>query len=186
MGKDKGTLLFNGKTLLQHILDTLPPLDEIVLVLRDEKQHQAYQGILKTFKGNLKVTLDRERDQGPLVGILSGLLILESDRALVIPCDSPGVNPQFVEDMLNYDLEGYDALVPRWSDGRTEPLHSVYHKARTLPAIEKLIHRGVRDVKSIFNQLPVLYLDAESLDPGGNTFFNLNRPQDVEDLKKRE
>jgi molybdopterin-guanine dinucleotide biosynthesis protein A len=182
MGRDKGTLVFKGKPLLLHILDSLPPLDEIVLVFRDQKQYQGYKQILSTFKGNLKVTYDYEVDQGPLVGILSGLLVLESDRALIIPCDSPRIHPSFVKHMLEHPLDGYQALVPRWSDGRTEPLHAIYHKAETIPVIEKLTLRGVRDVKSIFNHLKVLYLDAESLDPEGNTFFNLNRPQDVEDL----
>lgn len=186
MGRDKGNLVFKGKPLLQHILDSLPPLDEVVLVLRDEKQSQAYHQILDTFNGNLKVTFDRERDQGPLVGILSGLLVLESDRALIIPCDSPRINPSFVKHMLEQPLDGYQALVPRWSDGRTEPLHAVYYKAETILVIEKLLKIGVRDVKSLFNHLSVLYLDAESLDPGGDTFFNLNRPQDMEDLKKTE
>ncbi len=186
MGKDKGTLFFHGQTLLQRVLNSLPPLDEIILVLRDEKQEQAYQQILRDFKGELRVVLDRERDQGPLLGILSGLEALKSDHALIIPCDSPCISPHFVEEMLEHPLEDYQALVPRWSDGRTEPLHAVYSKEDVLPVIEKIIQQGRRDVQSIFNQLKVLYLDAESLDPGGNTFLNLNRLQDVEVLEKKK
>jgi molybdopterin-guanine dinucleotide biosynthesis protein A len=41
----------------------------------------------------------------------------------------------------------------------------------------------VRDVKSLFDHLQVLYLDADALDPQGIIFSNLNRPQDLEDMK---
>jgi len=184
MGKDKGILFFKGKPLLLHVLQSLPPLDEIILVLRDEEQFESYQEILSSFRRKVKVSFDLEKDQGPLVGILTGLSSLESEKALLIPCDSPRINPQFVEKMLEHPLEGYDALVPRWANGQSEPLHAVYLKSRTLPVVELLLQKGLRDVKSLFKHLEVLYLDAESLDPQGDTFFNLNRPQDLEDLKK--
>ncbi len=183
IGKDKGTLIFNGKPLIQHIVNSLPPLDEIILVLRDEKQYQTYQEVISPYKGKVKVVFDREKDQGPLVGILAGLSSAESDRALLIPCDSPGINPRYVKDMLDHPWEGCDALVPRWPDGRLEPLHAVYSKTKTIPIIEELLKSGVRDVKSIFNHLQVCYLDAESLDNSGDIFFNLNRLQDLEKLK---
>lgn len=185
MGRDKGLLLFEGRPLLLHILQSLPPLDEIILVLRDEEQFGSYQEILSSFKGKVKVSFDRERDQGPLVGLLTGLSALESEKALTIPCDSPRISPPFVKHMLEYPLEGYDALVPCWANGQSEPLHAVYSKRRTVPVIELLLKQGVRDVKSLFQHLEVLYLEAESLDPRGDTFFNLNLPQDVEDLEKR-
>ena len=185
MGRDKGLLIFEGRPLLLHILQSLPPLDEIIVVLRDEEQFGSYQEILSSFKGKVKVSFDRERDQGPLVGILTGLSALESEKALIIPCDSPHISPPFVEYMLEHPLEGYDALVPRWANGQSEPLHAVYSKRRTIPVIELLLKQGVRDVKSLFQHLEVLYLEAESLDPRGDTFFNLNLPQDVEDLEKR-
>jgi molybdenum cofactor guanylyltransferase len=180
MGKDKGTLIFNGQPLIQKVLNSLPPLDEIILVLRDEKQYQSYQEILSSYERKVKVTFDHEKDQGPLVGILAGLSSLESDRALLIPCDSPGITPGYVEGMLDRPLEGCDALAPRWPDGRIEPLHAVYRKTKTIPTIEKLLKSGVRDVKSIFNHLRVCYLDAESVNNSGGIFFNLNRPQDLE------
>ena len=184
MGKDKGTLFFKGQPLIQQVLNSLPPLDEIILVLRDEKQYQTYQEIIGPYLGKLKVAFDREKDQGPLVGMLAGLSSIESDKALIIPCDSPGINPRYVENMLNYPLKGYDALVPRWPDGRLEPLHAVYSKNKTILIIEELLKSGVRDVKSIFLQMKVCYLDAETLANGGDIFFNLNRPQDLENLKK--
>lgn len=184
MGKDKGTLILEDQPLLLHVLESLPPTDEIILVLRDQKQYQDYKQILSTFK-EVKVSLDREIDQGPLVGILTGLSTSESNKSLIIPCDSPLISATFVESMLEHPLEGYAALVPRWPNGQTEPLHAVYHKSKTLPVIEKLLKKGVRNVNALFNHLPVLYLEAESLDPGGDTFFNLNRPQDLENLKNR-
>jgi molybdopterin-guanine dinucleotide biosynthesis protein A len=48
MGKDKGSLVLNGKPMLMHVLDTIKGIvDEIVLVLRDQEQIDRYKPILK-------------------------------------------------------------------------------------------------------------------------------------------
>lgn len=185
MGQDKGILIYEDKPLLLHTLEAVyPSVDEIILVLRDQKQLESYSLLLNFFKekssfeGELRVCLDLKKDQGPLVGILTGLSTLKSNCALVVPCDSPRIKSAFIENMLKFDLGDQGALVPRWPDGRVEPLHAIYCKDQALPVLETLLKSKVRDVKSLLKKLNVLYVDAEFMD--AEVFMNLNRPGDLE------
>ncbi len=70
-------------------------------------------------KTKLKICTDILKDQGPLAGILTGLKNIKSDKAMVIPCDSPFVTEFFVNKMFTYSEEAnFDAFVPKWSNGK--------------------------------------------------------------------
>ena len=48
---------------------------------------------------------------------------------MVIPCDSPFISEVFVNRMFELSEDSnFDAYVPKWSDGKLEPLHSIYKK----------------------------------------------------------
>jgi molybdenum cofactor guanylyltransferase len=186
MGQDKGSMLFNNKPMILHLLKTVKNVaDEILLVLRDEKQVDNYREILDDLEADLKTESDLKivtdifKDQGPLIGILTGLSNISSDKALILPCDSPNVSESFIYKMFKLaEDQRFAAVVPRWSDGRVEPLHSVYRK-ENIKIIEKLIEKRIRDVKSLLTNLEVRYIDAEALDKTGATFQNVNRPENV-------
>ncbi|MGZ7115945.1 MAG: molybdenum cofactor guanylyltransferase [Methanobacterium sp.] len=177
MGKDKGSLLFKGKPMILHVYDEVKEIaDEIIIVLRDFEQVNNYSKILKTEKNTVIVT-DESKDQGPLVGIFSGLSNIKSDKAQVLPCDSPYISKKFILKMFKF-IEGsdFDAVVPIWNDGHIEPLHSIYKKD-SLNTMEKLINHGIRDVNSLVNSLNVKFIDAKQLDP--QSFTNVNTIKDL-------
>jgi molybdopterin-guanine dinucleotide biosynthesis protein A len=184
MGQDKGSMSFHGKPMIIHVIETLTHVaDEIVLVLRDKNQADEYKKFLKDLKLteniNFKICTDILKDQGPLAGILTGFQHIVSNKAMVLPCDSPFVSEFFVKKM--FELSGYsdfDAFVPKWSDGRLEPLHSIYKK-NSQPVIRKLLEEDILDVKSFITKLDVKFIDVESLDPTGRSFFNINQMKDI-------
>jgi molybdenum cofactor guanylyltransferase len=188
MGQDKGTYRIDGKPMIIHVIETLAQFaDEIVIVLRDENQVDDYKQLLNGLTSNnktkLKICTDIFKDQGPLAGILTGLEKIKSDKAMVIPCDSPFVTDFFVNKMFSFSEEGdFEAFVPKWSNGDLEPLHSIYKKDLQ-PVIQKLLYKHIRDVKSLIDKLKVKYIDAESLDVTGRSFVNINRADDVSKFK---
>ena len=188
MSQDKGSLSLYGKPMIVHVVENLVLIaNEIVLVLRDENQVDDYRKLLKqltlTNKTKLKICTDLLKDQGPLAGILIGLKHVESDRAMVIPCDSPFVSELFVNKMFLYSKESnFDVFVPKWSNGELEPLHSIYKKDLQ-PLIQKLLEEHTRDVKSFIRKLNVKYIDAESLDGSGRNFSNINSAEDISKFK---
>ena len=158
--------------------------DEIVIVLRDKNQADDYNKIFDQLQSNrskIHIFTDIFKDKGPLAGILTGLENIKSDKAMVVPCDSPFVSEYFVNKIFKYSNEpNFDAFVPKWPDGKLEPLHSIYKK-ELKSNILKLLKEDIRDVKSLLIELNVKYIDVVSLDDTGRNFFNINRMDDISD-----
>ncbi|MEN6552138.1 MAG: molybdenum cofactor guanylyltransferase [Methanobacterium sp.] len=183
MGKDKGSLVLNGKPMLMHVLDTIKDIvDEIVLVLRDQEQIDRYKPILKDIDMSIKIVTDETKDQGPLVGILTGLSYINSEYAQILPCDSPFISKSFVLKM--FEIAGakkFDAVVPIWDDGHIEPLHSIYKKD-VVDIGKNLVKNEQYNVKSLIDNLNVKYIDVEELDESTMSFRNLNTIRDFESI----
>ena len=184
MGQDKGSMTLHGKPMIIHVIETLTHIaDEIVLVLKDKNQANEYKKFLKDLNLkediNFKICTDILKDKGPLAGILTGFQYINSNKAMVLPCDSPFISDFFVKTMfeLSEDLN-FDAFVPMWSDGKLEPLHSIYKK-NSEPIIRKLLEENILDIKSFITQLNVKFIDVESLDPTNRSFFNINQMKDI-------
>ena len=185
MGQDKGSMNLNGKPMIIHVIKNLIAIaDEIIVVLSDKNQVDDYNKIFEGLKSNrskLHISTDIFEDKGPLAGILAGLEKVKSDKAMVVPCDSPFVSEYFVNKIFQYSSEPeFDAFVPRWPDGKLEPLHSIYKKDLK-SNILKLLNEDIRDVKSLIRELNVKYIDVNSLDNTGKSFFNINRIDDIPD-----
>jgi molybdenum cofactor guanylyltransferase len=180
MGEDKGSLVLNGKPMIIHVLDAIKDIaDEIVLVLRDHDQIDNYKSFLKDENVPIKIVTDEIKDQGPLVGILTGLSQIDSEYAQILPCDSPFISKEFVLKMFEI-AEGkkFDAIVPIWDDGHIEPLHSIY-KRDIISIIRDLIKKEKHDVKSLIENLDVEYADVEDLDETTMNFQNINTINDL-------
>lgn len=175
MGKDKGSLILKGKPMILHVLDTISDIaDEIILVLRDKKQVESYKKLLNKDYGHLDIVTDKYKDQGPLIGILTGLSAIKSDYAQILPCDSPFISQEFVLNMFKaIENNKYDAVVPVWEDGHVEPLHSIYKKTVS-DTISKLIEEGKMDVKSLIMNINARYVDTKELDTTTKSFQNIN------------
>jgi len=187
MGQDKGLMTLDGDPLIIRSLKIVEKLsDEIILVLRDKKQLELYQKCVNDFKSkidnpnpNIKLVMDIEIDQGPLLGLYTGLSQIKSEGALVLPCDSPFISPYFVNKMFELkEANKTCVLVPMWPDGSTEPLHSYYCKG-SIPVIQKQLENGYRHVKSLLDKTDVAFIDVGMLDPEKRSFINLNRPEDI-------
>ncbi len=180
MGKDKGSLILNNKPMICHVLDTIKDAaDEIIVVLRDHEQIKKYKPILKD--ESVKIVTDELKDQGPLVGILTGLSQINSEYAQILPCDSPFISKEFILKMSDIAKGNeFDAIVPIWDDGHIEPLHSIYKK-NVVDVIRDLIKNKKRNVKSLIDHLNTKYVDVGELDESTMSFRNLNMIKDFED-----
>lgn len=175
MGKDKGSLVLDGKPMILHVLDTVKGIaDEIVLVLRDQEQIDKYKSILNDADVSIKIVTDEIKDQGPLVGISTGLSYINSKYAQILPCDSPFISKSFILKMFEI-AEGkeFDAVVPIWDDGHIEPLHSIYKKD-VIDIARDLIKKEKRNVRSLIENLNVEYVDVGELDETTMSFQNIN------------
>ncbi len=184
MGQDKGAMIFNNEpmiiTVLKNVLDYV---DDLVLVLRNQEQLELYSNILKEYLDHssspFKLVVDDIQNQGPLMGIKVGLDNIENDYSLILPCDSPFVNTDFIINIFNKKENNVcDAVIPCWDNGNIEPLHAIYCK-KSKDLIEDLLANGIHDVKSLILKLNVTFIKTNILDYSLNTYKNLNKPEDV-------
>lgn len=188
MGQDKGAMPFEDEPMILRVLKNINGhVDEVLIILRDNTQLEEYKNILKEnyisdfFKFDLKFFIDEIKGQGPLVGIMVGLSHINSDYALVLPCDAPYVSGIFIDSIFNElgaENQKYDAVVPMWENKNLEPLHSIY-SAKTKEIIKQMILNDQRDVKSLIKQINSLFVPAKTLDPSLKSFKNFNRPEDI-------
>lgn len=183
-GQDKCLRNLVGKTLVTHVLDRVATVaDEIVVVAGSTTQ----QSVLSKAVGQkARVIVDSYGNHSPLIGALTGLENVAADYALLLPCDAAFVSRDIVELLLEL-CEGKSAAIPRWPDGKIEPLQAAYNAKLAKEAAQTAYHQGKRDMIGMIGCLRnIRYISTlvlQQYDEKLATFFNINT---VEDWKRAE
>nr|HET6901585.1 molybdenum cofactor guanylyltransferase [Ktedonobacteraceae bacterium] len=125
MGKDKALLSLPGHeqiTFVDHLATLLATVGrEVLLVARDATSALDYVSL-----ANVRIVTDQVPDQGPLMGLYSGLSAMHpvATHALVVAVDMPFVQPALLSYLLTHLQQ---ELVP---GGSADP-HQDRHKAPT-------------------------------------------------------
>ncbi len=130
MGRDKATLPFAGRTLLEHVLARLSPcVAETIVVLRPEQT-------LPPLPPHVRLAYDEVRERGPLGGLCAGLKAARADALYATACDVPFLAPALVE--LLFERLGEADIAVAEAEGRLHPLAAVYRR-RVLPHVLALL-----------------------------------------------
>lgn len=175
MGTDKSFVPLLGKTLIEHVLDSVKGLGSENLIITNRPKGYAHLG--------LPMVTDIFRDHGPLGGMHAALHYAESPHVLIVACDMPWLNRSLLQHMISRREEA-DVIVPRW-DRFPEPLHAVYSR-QCLAHIENNLKEKKLKIVSFYSKVDVLFLDRAAIvtfDPSGRSFANINTPQDLSEAK---
>ena len=177
---NKSMAHIGDKKMIEHVLDNVSGIvDEVLVVAGDLVQREK----ISTVICGAGITHDSIIGYGPVAGILAGLQSAKGEYAMVVACDMPFVNPDVVDFLFSLAY-GYDAVVPKWSDGNIEPLHAIYKRNSTIKACESAIEKDDRRIISPLNALSrVRYVSIEKIkeiDPELKTFINVNTRGDLE------
>ncbi len=175
MGRDKAALPFGDETLLERVVRIVRSrVDEVWLVAREGQALPA--------PAELPVARDPAEGLGPLAGVIAGVRAMKAERAFVISCDSPLLEPGLVSRLLELS-RGHDAAIP-FVDGHYVPTTAVYAKS-ILPAAERLLARGELRPRLLVEEPGVRVIREEELtsaDPELHSFRDCDTPADYEDL----
>jgi len=176
MGSDKALLPLphnHAVTFVEHLAAMLPAqCSEVMLVVRDEEQAALYKHI------GLAIVTDDTPNMGPLMGLYSGLRMIQASHALVIAVDMPFILPEMVTFLLSQPLD--DSLLVPIVNAVPQVLLAVYPRS-LLPLIEERLHAGRRDPRSLLGVTSVRFIDETQLreiDPQLRSFVNVNTPED--------
>jgi len=175
-GGDKCLVPLGGRPLLEHVIDRLrPQVDGLLLNANGDPARFSAFG--------LPVVADPvEGFQGPLAGILAGLLWLREHAPDVRWMVSAATDTPFLPRDLVHCLyaavqrEGA-RLACAASGGRTHPVFGLWPVDIATELETALVDEGIRkiDVFTARYALSVVDWPIEPADP----FFNVNRPEDV-------
>ena len=179
-GQDKGVLELANKPLIKHVVDAVKPIvDEVIVVANSQERIAKYAEIVAA---DVRFTVDSGEQNGPLVGALTGFESAHGKYALLLPFDMPFVSREVVSLLFELCLNKA-AVVPRWPDGKVEPLHAVYQTNVALDAARRAVDEGKMDMQAVVERMRgvryVSTLVIHQLDPDFRTFFNINTPVDL-------
>lgn len=90
-GRDKGLINYQGKPLIQHVIDTVATQCDDILISanRNIKDYESY---------GYKVISDAsDHYLGPMAGIAATLAVCKNEQVLVVPCDMPFLPGNLIE-----------------------------------------------------------------------------------------
>lgn len=195
LGNKNKTFLKVGKTtILERVILRLKEasFDEIIIcggqTSADEISEYGGQSAAGGLIGDGRVTLinDIIPDQGPLVGLYSGLVASKTFYNFVVAGDMPLLSTNLIKYMKEKVQEA-DIVVPKTRKG-IEPLHAIYSKD-CLEVIKLKIEdkREKHSLCSIFSQLKIRYISEEEICQftlPEIAFFNINTSQELEKVNR--
>ena len=187
-GSDKALVDFSGKPLIAHVVAKLRELgDECIVSIGATRDPEHYRRVLPS--GTL-VIQDNVGFQGPLAGFVTALNKCRSSICFVGACDMPFIEPTIVEYLFSEGSQNSGA-VPRWRDGRLEPLHAVYDCNAARHAYGQVADERVLSMISLVDHIPgIRFVNVEQaiapLNPTLNTFRNLNTLRDLQEAERAQ
>ena len=185
MGQDKGSMIIQDKPMIKHILSTLNHhIDEAIIVLNDKSRVDRYSEFINSNDYSYQITFleDKIKNKGPLPGIMTGLGKINSNYALVLPCDSPYVSEKYIETIFSQIDVNYQAIVPYHDETNrlktSEPLHSIYKK-EIIADIEKLVNDDILHIKGLIEKIDTKFVLIDNKKIEKKELRNLNRPEDI-------
>ncbi|MFB6109334.1 MAG: molybdenum cofactor guanylyltransferase [Halodesulfurarchaeum sp.] len=171
-----------GRPLVRHVADRIEPhVDELVLNCR-ESQSGCIESALEGYPSPVIYAYDDREDAGPMYGMRRGLGATEADYAVVVACDMPFVDPDFVAALFEL-AAGREGAIPRYGEGDWyQPLQAVYRVGPMIEAIDAAIAEGIeRPIRPALQLDAVTVTDAELEELASErTFFNVNTREDLE------
>jgi len=170
-GVDKTLIEVGGRSLTERVVEVVAPLFGEVIVA---------SGVPGKFAGiaGVREVADRERDVGPLAGMLAGLDACRTEWAFVVAADMPCLSEPLILRVVAAAGPDVLAAAPR-HDRFREPLHAAYHRD-VIPVIERYLEDGQRSVNRLLDRIRVRWVDVADEDLA--CFKNVNRPDDLEGI----
>jgi len=142
MGTDKGLITHNNKTFIQHIIDTLKPLVNNIIIVSNNPEHDIFQSIRVN---------DLIENAGPLAGLYTGLHYSKTEKNLVLSCDIPLIKQAVLEKLILQTDEDIDVIQVQ-SNNKTMPLIALYKKQCLHKCLE-LLESGERSLRFLTKTL---------------------------------
>jgi molybdopterin-guanine dinucleotide biosynthesis protein A len=167
MGRDKGEIIYQGKTLLSVALNSLidAEADEIFVVGGDKPRDYP----------NKSITLlnDLFPNEGPLGGVITGLRSVKNEIAVILACDYLDTDGELVKECISF-IGNNSMVFPVYKNSRQFLFSAI--RTNVCSILEKHFANGVRSMHQA-----VAHISCETYEPSrpeklrsANTPYELN------------
>lgn len=170
-GADKGLMQWQGKTMIEHLIDQLQLTQDqfIISANRNISQYQQYTSQV--------IADDIDDFQGPLAGILSAMQHCHTDYLLCLPCDSPAPPENLQLNLWQCMQQQHKQAAVSHDGDRLQPLFSLMH-CQYEPLLNDFMQQGKRKVHEFIHLLDPAICDFSAQK---NAFTNFNCADDMQD-----
>ena len=171
-GQNKAYIRVGQKRILDRLYDVFSDLfDEIILVTNHPLQFLDW---------DLTIVTDIFSTRSSLTGIHAGLFHMQNPFAFFSACDTPFLQKELVEFLVEQIENNTDIIMPQTAAG-FEPLCAIYSK-RCLRQAEQHLKENKFKIQWAFRGHRIKHIPESQLiqkDPDLISFFNINTPEDL-------
>jgi len=176
--RDKALAPVAGTPMIRRVVDRVGLVaDAVVVNCRADQRAAVADALAGTDR--VAFALDPVDDAGPLAGLATALSTVDAPVTVVVACDMPFVDPDFLTAMIER-LDGREAVVPA-PDGYRQPTQSVLRTEPARTAVDDALAAGESSLRAAFDRLDAVELDAATLSELGaaESLRDVNRPADL-------
>ena len=171
-------------TVLEYLLDAVWTVADAIYIIFSREPSLKLIEAISPF--GVKIIIEN-RNPTIISTILMGFKASRSEYCLVLRENTPFLKPSVLHALFEF-TKGYDAALPKWADGRLEPLLAVYRRKSFITVASK--HQDKDNLLSVLDNLySVRYVSVEEeikpLDPELESFFTINSKDDLEKAKAK-
>ncbi|MEO6833571.1 MAG: molybdenum cofactor guanylyltransferase [Chitinophagaceae bacterium] len=168
MGSDKGLLNFQGKPLVQWVIEQLSPAVKNVILVSNNIEYQQF---------GLTVIPDLIKDRGPAGGIYASLSHANTEQIFVVACDMPFITTDIIRYIIEHAVKSQITLVEQ--NGQLQPLCGIYDK-ECVTLWQQLVWQEKLKLQEIVTNFTLLKLKLPHQLFNDSLFFNINNKQDFQ------
>jgi molybdopterin-guanine dinucleotide biosynthesis protein A len=175
---EKAWMLHHGKPLLSHVVDSISPQVDMILISRNNTNDPRYDELPYPCIADADSSLNEDAGEaterkGPLSGISACARLITTPLTLVVPCDTP----RLPNNLMRKLLDGLgDAAMAVVHDGDNEQPLVFLARTTALEKIDPYLKTGRRSVKG---WIDAMYHNRVYFETGSGAFENINTIQQL-------
>lgn len=174
MGRDKGTMLLNGKPMITYVLNTLQALKLPINILANT---DLYHGFF------CPIWRDLIQNCGPMGGLYTAMHASKARWLLCLSCDTPFVSAAVLQRLI--DSAQPDTISVAAEGDALHPLCALYPRS-LLPMVKTALDSSTLKMKEFIQQNHYKKVEMEDLvAEDAYLFYNINCRKDLETSESR-
>jgi molybdenum cofactor guanylyltransferase len=173
-GQDKGLILFNGRPIIEILIESLraQQLGVLINANRNQPAYRAY--------GYPVIGDELEDYQGPLAGFAAAMASVKTDYILTLPCDSPILAENFVANFIDAQDKQNSSVCVAHDGERLQPVYALL-ETRLLDDLIQFLGSGERKIDRWYGLHDYVQVDFSA---DTTMFQNINTPEDQQRMQQ--